>query len=173
MTCAAAPKRMWLTKYIWARSSLNPDIEDFADDFLSTDDHEEQLVGIQEPLSYNSPSPEWKRTKRITECFWIKVTSKSQFWEMTLWNFCNIFSTYLCEVGFSTLSLMKTRFRRRLQPDHRFMMQPCHYAHKVRSISECSTWLSFVLIQGSLLHFGVVLLKCVLSWKCCVFPTSS
>jgi hypothetical protein len=49
---------MWLTKYIWARNSLNPDIGDLADDFLSTDDHQEQLVGIQEPLSYNPPSPE-------------------------------------------------------------------------------------------------------------------
>jgi hypothetical protein len=49
---------MWLTKYICARSSLNPDIGDLADDFLSIDDHQEQLVGIQEPLSYNSLSPE-------------------------------------------------------------------------------------------------------------------
>jgi len=49
---------MWLTKYIRARSSFNPDIGDVADDFLSIDDHQEQLVGIQEPLSYSSPSPE-------------------------------------------------------------------------------------------------------------------
>jgi hypothetical protein len=49
---------MWLTKYIWTRNSLNPDIGDLADDFLNIDDHQEQLVGIQEPLSHNSPSPE-------------------------------------------------------------------------------------------------------------------
>jgi len=49
---------MWLTKYTWATRSLNPDIGDLADDFLSIDDHQEQLVEIQEPLSYSSPSPE-------------------------------------------------------------------------------------------------------------------
>jgi hypothetical protein len=38
---------MWLTKYTWARSSLNPDIGDLADDNLSIDEHQEQLVGIQ------------------------------------------------------------------------------------------------------------------------------
>ena len=47
LTSTSAPRRICLTEYIWARSSLNPDTGDLADDILSIDEQQEQLVGIQ------------------------------------------------------------------------------------------------------------------------------
>ena len=100
-------------KYSWIRNPFNIAAKDLPDDISNIRNLQEQLIEIQndETLHYNF-------NKKIDSLgsFWIKVMKEKPILGGEAMKALLPFATtYLCEAGFSALTVLKTKYRNRLQ----------------------------------------------------------
>jgi zinc finger BED domain-containing protein 5/7/8/9 len=102
-------------KYSWIRNPFNIEAEDLPDEIINISKLQEQLIEIQndETLHYD-----FKRQKESLSSFWIKVyKEKPILGGEALKALLPFATTFLCEAGFSALTVTKTKYRNRLQPE--------------------------------------------------------
>ncbi|XP_045103937.1 SCAN domain-containing protein 3-like [Portunus trituberculatus] len=102
-------------KYSWIRNPFNIEAEDLPEEISNIHNLQEQLIEIQsdEALHYD-----FKRQHASLSSFWIKVYKEKPILggeaRKALLPFA---TTYLCEAGFSALTVTKTKYRNSLQPE--------------------------------------------------------
>ncbi|XP_045109696.1 SCAN domain-containing protein 3-like [Portunus trituberculatus] len=102
-------------KYSWIRNPFNIEAEDLPEEISNINNLQEQLIEIQsdEALHYD-----FKRQHESLSSFWIKVyKEKTILGGEAMKALLPFATTYLCEAGFSALTVTKTKYRNRLQPE--------------------------------------------------------
>ncbi|XP_064093835.1 protein FAM200B-like [Macrobrachium nipponense] len=102
-------------KYSWIRNPFNIEAEDLPEEMSNINNLQEQLIEIQsdETLQYD-----FKRQHESLSSFWIKMYKEKPILGGEAMKALLLFATtHLCEAGFSALTLTKTKYRNRLQPE--------------------------------------------------------
>ena len=102
-------------KCSWIKNPFNTEAEDLPDKVANISKLQEQLIDIQNDqiLRY-----EFQQKKESLSFFWIKVYQEKPILEReALKALLPFATTYLCEASFSALTVMKTKYRNRLQPE--------------------------------------------------------
>src|SRR5215469_84174 len=105
-----------MTKYSWVRNPFDIDVEDLPDHFQNISGLQEELIELKNDgvLHHN-----FQKQKKSLSSFWTKLRSQKPILVKEVMNVLLPFATtYLCEAGFSTLSVMKSKYRSRLRPEH-------------------------------------------------------
>lgn len=100
--------------YSWVKNPFDVKIEDLPKEMSDIHQLEEQLIDIQ-----NDKTLEYNFKKETLSVFWTKIhKEKDVLGSQALKVLLPFPTTYLCEAGFSALTVVKTKYRNRLAPEH-------------------------------------------------------
>ncbi|XP_068246495.1 SCAN domain-containing protein 3-like [Palaemon carinicauda] len=101
--------------YSWVRNPLHIEAEDLPDEIANISKLQEELIEIQNDATSHY---DFKRLKESLSSFWIKVhKEKPNLGGEALKTLIPFATTFLCEAGFSALTVIKTKYRNHLQPE--------------------------------------------------------
>ncbi|XP_068228031.1 protein FAM200A-like [Palaemon carinicauda] len=100
--------------YSWVRNPFNIEAEDLPDEIANISKLQEEIIEIQNDATFHY---DFKRQNESLSSFWIKVhKEKPNLGGDALKTLTPFATTFLCEAGFSALTVIKTKYRNRLQP---------------------------------------------------------
>lgn len=105
-----------MINYTWVRNPFSIEAEDLPEETANISKLQEQLIEIQSDTTLHY---DFKKQKESLASFWIKVYKENPILGGEALKVLLPFATtFLCEAGLSALTVMKTKYRNRLQLEH-------------------------------------------------------